>query len=102
MYDKQNTIIFSSVYLWNDYDRIKGTLHLTGTHIEFIADGFEQTHLQLSIPLSKITKLDLYKLFNITISGLHISTLDGKSNIFIVENARELKKQIVAFKDFSF
>lgn len=94
MYDNNEIQIFPSVYLWNDIDKIKGVLHLTAENLVFIAEGFEQSHLQLSIPLRKIDKITDYKLYDISVLGLQINTFDNKITVFILDNALCLKKQL--------
>lgn len=100
MYGANDIIIFDDVYLWNDFDKIKGSIHLSKKQLDFIVDGFELTHLELSIMLSDIRDIEFYKLFNISLSGLRISTFNDKNTIFIVEDAKNLKKQIEYFKSF--
>lgn len=102
MYEKKNTLIFSSVYLWNDIDSIKGTLHLTTEKLVFVAEGFEQTSLQLSISLLNISKIMDYKLYDISVAGLQISTYEGEVTIFILEDVQLLKKKILDGLDNNF
>jgi hypothetical protein len=94
MYDNNEVHIFSPVYLWNDLDKIKGALHLTAENLVFIAEGFEHSHLQLSISLPNIDKLTDYKLYDISVLGLQINTFDDKTTVFILDNSVCLKKQL--------
>jgi hypothetical protein len=94
MYDNNEVHIYPSVYLWNDIDKIKGELHLTAENLVFIAEGFEHSHLQLSIPLPNIDQITDYKLYDISVLGLQINTFDDKTTVFILDNSVCLKKQL--------
>jgi hypothetical protein len=97
MYDNNEVQILPSVYLWNGVDKIKGALHLTAENLVFVAEGFEHSHLQLSIPLLKIDKITDYKLYDISVLGLQINTFDDKMTVFILDNAVCLKKKLKEF-----
>ena len=96
---KKNSIkpIHSSyAYLLNKIDRFPGTLELWATVVCFRFKNFNESHLNLNIPIAEIEKIEEFLVFDIAKIGLRIQGLNGKNDLFVLEDGGVFKKKIQA------
>lgn len=80
--------------LWDGFKKISGHLDITKTAMSFQLSDFESTSLQLHIPFLNIENLALYHLFSIEPNGIEVIDVEGKRNVFIVDDAEQLMKEL--------
>ena len=80
--------------LWDGNKQIYGALEFYKTELIFQLKDFENTNLNLKILYKNITRIEYHKVYNLDTMGVQIHTIDGKSNVFVVDKPKELKKII--------
>jgi hypothetical protein len=77
--------------LWNGHKQLDGELEIRNHKLCFELLDFEDTDLQLSIPLKDIEKISLKKVYRIAYKAISIQSTEGKTNVFVVDNVDEVK-----------
>ena len=80
--------------LWDGHKKINGELVLDKNRIQFLLADFGKTDLNLDMPYRDIKEVNYYSLYQVTISGVEIVSIQGKHNVFIVEDPQSVKKDI--------
>lgn len=88
-------MIYDNVFLWDgEMGRIIGNLQISPTKLTFTPSGFENTNLTFDLLIRDIVSIKIQKIFDISLNGLLIQTLEDKRNLFIVENPISLRDTI--------
>ncbi|HRG40235.1 MAG TPA: hypothetical protein PLC27_02485 [Saprospiraceae bacterium] len=82
-------------YLWDGSKSIKGNLEFKKHTIDFVMNDFIDSGLQLSIEYESIIKISSEKVYEHRYKALAIITNNGKKNVFVVEDFKEFKNQIL-------
>ena len=77
--------------LWDGTSQLSGTLELWATEVVFRPAGFRDSHLNLSIPLAAIEKVEEYLVFNLAKNGLRIQGKKEKYDLFVLDEVRNFK-----------
>jgi hypothetical protein len=94
----ENKPIFTeSSFLWDGNKHLSGNLVLTTDALIFHLNNFKETNLNLKISLKEIQEVKIFKLFEFASNGLIILDKTGRTNMFVMENPRKLKKEITHF-----
>ncbi len=97
MKQSTNTPIFvSPAHLWDGHRQLPGQLELWEQELVFRFANFEDSHLQLTVSLSEITKLEEFLIYNVALNGLRIISKDGKADTFVLEQSRLFKHLLEA------
>ena len=81
--------------LWDGTKQLHGKLELKKYSLQFTLLDFSNSSLNLEIQYAEIKNIRLYRVYKIALEGLEILTKDGEQNIFISQDAENLKKSIV-------
>ena len=81
--------------LWDGTKQLHGRLVLNKYSLQFTLLDFPNSSLSLEIQYAEIKNIRLYRVYKIALEGLEILTKDGEQNIFISQDALQLKKSIV-------
>lgn len=81
--------------LWDGYKQIKGELEMDDEFLHFRMIDFEDTDLQLDIPLAHISKVVPKRVFGIDRKALAIHSDQGKVNVFVVDEPEVTRQWIV-------
>jgi len=84
-------------YLWDGYKQLSGQLQINQKELTFVFDYFQKSSMSLHIPLTKIDKVELFRIYNIADKGLRVRTKSGEVNQFILENPLDIKQKITAY-----
>lgn len=87
-------IVEMQAVLWDGYKQIKGNLNIEGDTLHFHLEDFKNTNLHLHIPLSKIAKVSIQKLYDIQHSCIAIHSDIDKVSVFKVEDVHVAKSWI--------
>lgn len=97
MKKKLHTPIFSTpASLWDGASQLSGNLELWETEVVFRLADFKDSHLNLRIPLADIEKVEEYLVFNVAKNGLKIQDREGRYDLFVLEDVRGFKLQLLA------
>ncbi len=77
--------------LWDKTQQLHGSLELWETEIFFRLNEFKESHLNLSIPLTAIEKVEEYLVFDLAKNGLRIQDKHGKYDLFVLDDVRKFK-----------
>jgi len=80
--------------LWDGSKQLHGKLELLENGLFFSLTNFSKSNLNLDIPYKHIESLRIYRVYKLSLEGLEIVTKDGKQNVFVMEEAKEIKKSI--------
>ena len=80
--------------LWDGTKQLHGKLELLENGLFFSLTNFSKSNLNLDIPYEHIESVKLYRVYKLALEGLEIVTKDGKQNVFVMEEAIEIKKSI--------
>jgi len=80
--------------LWDGSKQLHGSLELLENGLFFSLNNFSKSNLNLDIPYEHIESVKLYRVYKISLEGLEIVTKDGRQNIFVMEEAKEIKNSI--------
>lgn len=80
--------------LWDGHKQIKGELILEKKRIKFSLLDFSETDLDFNLAYGEIKSVKYYKLYDNTDNGLRITSDQGTSNVFIVEEPQTIKQSI--------
>ena len=83
-----------SASLWDGNRQLAGTLELWETEVLFRFSDFNNSHLNLTIPLPTIEKVEEYLVYDLTRNGLLIQNKNGKFDLFVLEEVRMFKKAL--------
>ena len=83
---KEISILNSHAYLWDGTKQLSGNLRLCPSQLVFYFDDFQQTHLNLIIPLSEIEYVKVFLIFDIAGNGLKVESKNGKVDLFVLED----------------
>ena len=78
--------------LWDGTKQLHGRLQLLEKGLTFSFDHFSKSSLNLDIQYNHIDRVALYRVYKLALEGLEIVTIDGGCNIFVTEEAGNLKK----------
>lgn len=84
----------TDAHLWDGTNQLSGQLELWESKIIFRLEGFEFSHLNLSIAFSDIEKIEPYLVFNLAKNGLRIQSREGKFDLFVLEDIDKFKKNL--------
>ena len=89
-------LIFSTpAFLWDGINQLSGSLELWDTKVLFRLDGFQKSHLLLSIPLSTIEKVETFLVFDLARNGLRIQNKNGEHDFFVIEDLDQFKTRLI-------
>lgn len=74
---------------WDGQKRLSGTLEIRESSLVFNFDDFNNTNLNLEIPLKDIESLKIILIFSLAKNGLQIKSKLNKSNIFVLEECEQ-------------
>ena len=80
--------------LWDGSKQLHGSLELLENGLFFSLNNFSRSNLNLDIPYEHIENVRLYRVYKISLEGLEIVTKDGKQNVFVMEDASNIKRLI--------
>lgn len=92
-------IYSSSAFFWDGSVQLSGVLELWDTEIKFIFEDFQHSHLNLKIQLDDIKICKSFLLFNVAQKGLKIISVNGKVDMFILEDSKEFYKILEQHKN---
>lgn len=81
--------------LWDGFKQIKGELEMDEEFLHFHMIDFEETDLQLEIPLANISKVAHKKVYGIDRKALAVHSDKGKVNVFVVDEPEATRQWIV-------
>lgn len=84
-----------SAILWDGFSKLKGVLELESHQISFHLTDFANTDLELEIIYDEVLDVKYQPIYGLDEHGLEIISKSGKSNVFVVDNAMGIKKQIL-------
>ena len=73
----------ASAYFWDGTNKLPGTLELWPTELVFQFTDFQQSHLDLRIPLEEIELVEIFMVFNLAKNGLKIISQREKNWIVL-------------------
>ena len=80
--------------LWDGQNQIKGELVLEKKRIKFSMLDFSETDLDFDLAYREIETVSYYQLYGNANNGLKITSDQGTSNIFILEEPHRIKQSI--------
>ena len=86
-------ILRSNANLWDGKRQLPGILSLTPQRLVFQFDGFQKSHLSLSIPLVEIESAELFLLFEFSRNGLKITSESGV-DLFVLDDPLAFRKAL--------
>lgn len=89
-------IYSSNAFLWNGMNRLPGTLELYTLAVFFRLNNFNESHLNLCIPLAEIEKMEEFLVFDLAKIGLRFYGANGKYDLFVLEDGSVFKKMVYA------
>jgi hypothetical protein len=89
------TIIISQASLWDGNKQLPGTLTLTAKNLLFQFNDFQKSHLDLRIPLKDISSVDTFLIFEIARSGLRITSIQERTDMFILQDPVSFRKALL-------
>ncbi len=96
MKKSSNQLIYSvQATLWDGKRQLVGFLELREIEILFQLMDFKESHLNLRIPLILISKVEEYLVFDIAKNGLRIIDIEGKNDLFVIDDVLKFKKLLV-------
>jgi len=96
MNENYYTSIFSApASLLDGQNQLSGKLELWETIITFRLADFQNSHLNLTIPIVSIEKVEEFLIFNLAKNGLRIQNTNGRFDLFVLEESDVLKKMIL-------
>jgi len=93
--EKAFPLMEEEAWIWNDYQRLPGSLQLWPDRIQFIFQDFPRSHLKLEIFLGEIEEVDSFLVFNLSRLGLIIQNHDDRVDQFILDNAESFRKALL-------
>jgi len=88
-------LIFSSpAFFWDGSIQLSGVLELWDAELKFSFEDFQHSHLDLKIQLNDIKVCKPFLLFNVARKGLKIISINGKVDMFILEDSKEFYKMV--------
>jgi hypothetical protein len=82
--------------LWDTQWQLSGTLELWEKELVFRLDAFQMSHLNWSVPLAHIRKVEEFLVFGLARNGLRIEDKHGKYDLFVLEEVSVFKKALLA------
>ena len=80
--------------LWDGQKQIQGKLEFKHDKLEFLCSDFAQTDLRLAINYSSIIKVNHHRLYQLALGGVEILSGHDKSNVFVVDDPKEVMRMI--------
>jgi len=80
--------------LWDGSKQLHGELELLENGLFFSFTNFSKSNLNLDISYENIESVRLYRVYKLSLEGLEIITKDGRQNIFVTEEASNIKRLI--------
>ncbi|GJM33548.1 MAG: hypothetical protein DHS20C18_25490 [Saprospiraceae bacterium] len=90
-----NPVFSTPASLWNGTNQLLGNLELWETAVIFRLADFQESHLNLTIPLANIEKVEAYLVFNLAKNGLRIQDKEGRYDLFVLDDVRGFKKVLL-------
>ena len=84
----------ATAFLWDGKKQLPGMLVISDQYVAFNSLYFRDSHLQLRIRITDIDHLALKPIFRISTHILRIKSRVGKTDQFVLENPRAIKKLI--------
>ncbi len=95
MEQEEKTSIFSTpAHLWDGIRQLPGRLELWENEVVFRFANFQQSHMNLIIPLHEIEKVEEFLVFDLARNGLKITGADGRCDLFVLDGAADFKKAV--------
>ena len=88
-------LVSTPASLWDGTSQLSGSLELWETEIVFLPAGFNNSHLNLRIPLADIEKVEEYLVIDWVKNGLQIKSREGKSDLFVIDDVRSFKIRLL-------
>ena len=93
--DAGETILFDTgANHFKGAEAVGGKLYLTNKRLVFKSHKFNVQNHELSIDLSDIDKVDRYKTLGLVNNGLSVTTIDNKTEKFVVQQVDEWLNQL--------
>lgn len=88
----RSPILSAPAALWNGIRQLPGTLELWETEVVFRLNDFKDSHLNLSIALLEIEKVEEFLVYDLARNGLRIQNKDGNFDLFVLDEAPRFKR----------
>jgi hypothetical protein len=85
--------------MWDGVNKLQGELILDTTAIKFRLIDFSKSDLQMNLPLSDIDTVSYESVYGLNLKALKIISIEGRSNIFVIENPEKYLTLIHALKN---
>ena len=80
--------------LWDGNKQLHGSLEFEEKGMIFKMKDFSRTHLNLQIAYGDIAKVSHYKIYQLVYQAIEITSMDGRRNVFVVDEPMVLKRLI--------
>ena len=87
-------ILEYQAWLWNGRQQISGRLILLEHKLSFEITSFQKSNLQLEIFYRDIIQIREFLLFDLARYGLRINTINGRSDLFVLDDPASLKRAL--------
>lgn len=84
-------ILSTPAYLWDNSIQLGGTLELWESEIRFQTSELKGSPLNLYIPLEIIETIEEFLIFDIAKNGLRIQNIEGKNDLFVLDQPKVFK-----------
>lgn len=88
--------------IWDGRRQFSGSLELWNDRVVFYLEDFKKSHMNLRISFSEIAKVEEFLVYDLARNGLRIQNLDGKYDLFVLDEAptfkRLLEEHLVRFR----
>lgn len=88
------SILEYQAWLWNGRQQIPGRLILLEHKMSFEITSFPKSSLQLEIFYRDIVQIKEFLLFDLARYGLRINTINGRSDLFVLDDPASLQKAL--------
>jgi hypothetical protein len=80
--------------LWDGTKQLNGELEIGDHQLQFIFYDFGKTNISLEIPFDMIDDIQCTKVYGIRPNAMSIHSKLGKTNVFVMDDAKEFKEKI--------
>lgn len=94
----ENNSITVSAYIWNQKQKFPGVLSLQDGILQFQLDGFENSNLNIELPLSDLVEIEEFLLYDISLNGLYLKSKSGREDHFILDDPIAFRKAINSWR----
>ena len=83
-------------------NKLEGELILDDNSLKFRLNDFSESDLQMDLKLSEVADVSYESVFGLDLKALKISTVRGRSNLFVLDDAVKFKELILQARKLNF